>query len=74
MLIISRKFGQEIYIGDNIRIVVYKSSTNRIQVGIDAPEEVVIKRAELLTRPTAKKSDHNTSLASTKTEHTLSHY
>lgn len=47
MLVLSRKTGQELVIGDNIRITVNRVSGNRVTLGIDAPEEVRIMRGEL---------------------------
>lgn len=47
MLVLSRKAGEEIYIGDNIRLVVNRVSSNRVTIGIAAPESVHIVRGEL---------------------------
>ena len=48
MLVLSRKIGEEIIIGDDVRLVVYRIHGNRVQLGIIAPEEVPIYRSELL--------------------------
>lgn len=47
MLVLSRKVGQELVIGDNIRIVVSRVAGNRVSLGIQAPGDVHIMRAEL---------------------------
>jgi carbon storage regulator len=47
MLVLSRKVGQELVIGDNIRITVNRVGGSRVTLGITAPEEVRIVRAEL---------------------------
>lgn len=47
MLVLSRKVGQEIVIGDNVRITVTKVSGNRVTLGIEAPDHVRILRGEL---------------------------
>ena len=47
MLVLSRKVGQEIIIGDNVRITVTKVSGNRVTLGIEAPDHVRILRGEL---------------------------
>jgi carbon storage regulator len=47
MLVLSRKIGQELIIGDNIRIIINQISGNRVAVGIEAPAEVPIIRGEL---------------------------
>lgn len=47
MLVLSRKSGERIHLGDDITIVVNKISGNRVSIGIDAPHEVQIVRGEL---------------------------
>jgi len=49
MLILSRKQGEEILIGDNIRLVVNRISGKRVILGIAAPDGVHIVRGELET-------------------------
>lgn len=47
MLVLSRKAAEEILIADHIRIKVLKINGNRVQLGIEAPLDVRIERAEL---------------------------
>jgi carbon storage regulator len=47
MLVLSRKAGEEIVIGDNIKVVIGRISGNRVTIGIKAPDDVHIKRGEL---------------------------
>ena len=47
MLVLSRKVGERIVIGDEITVVVNRVSGNRVSLGIDAPEHVRIVRGEL---------------------------
>lgn len=47
MLVLSRKEGEKLVIGDNITLVVSKISGNRVTVGIEAPVDVKILRGEL---------------------------
>ena len=48
MLVLSRKVGESIIISDSIRVTVVQSARNgRIRLGIDAPPEVIVLRAEL---------------------------
>ena len=47
MLVLSRKVGQEIVVGDSVTIVVNKISGNRVTLGIKAPQSVHIVRGEL---------------------------
>ena len=47
MLVLSRKVGQEIVVGDSVRITVTKVSGNRVTLGVEAPDDVRILRGEL---------------------------
>jgi carbon storage regulator len=47
MLVLSRKEGERLVIGDNITLVVSKISGNRVTIGIQAPASVKIYRGEL---------------------------
>jgi len=48
MLVLSRKEGERIVIGDQITLVVSKVSGNRVTIGIEAPKDVKITRGELV--------------------------
>lgn len=48
MLVLARKLGEAIVIGDSIRIVVLEINRGMIRVGIEAPRDVPIFRQELL--------------------------
>lgn len=50
MLVLSRKVGETILIGDNIEVSIERLEGNRVSIGIKAPAEVKITRAELLER------------------------
>ena len=47
MLILSRKVGEKIVIGDGITVVVSRVSGDRVTLGFEAPPEVRILRGEL---------------------------
>ncbi|MFW0883569.1 carbon storage regulator CsrA [Candidatus Acidulodesulfobacterium sp. H_13] len=47
MLILARKTGESIKIGDNITIEIISVTGNTVRIGIDAPKEVGILRKEL---------------------------
>jgi carbon storage regulator len=47
MLVLSRKPGEKVVIGNGITITVVEVKGNRVRVGIDAPDRVRILRAEL---------------------------
>lgn len=47
MLVLSRKAGEEILIGENVRLVINRVSGNRVTIGIVAPKDMHIVRGEL---------------------------
>jgi carbon storage regulator len=47
MLVLSRKPGEKIHVGSGITITVVRIEGNRVRIGIDAPAEVPLVRAEL---------------------------
>jgi carbon storage regulator len=47
MLVLTRKAGEMIQIGDNITIRVAEINGSRVKIGIDAPHSMRILRAEL---------------------------
>lgn len=47
MLVISRKKGESLLIGDDIEITVVKTDDNSVKLSISAPKSVTILRKEL---------------------------
>ncbi|MCI0460860.1 MAG: carbon storage regulator [Gemmataceae bacterium] len=47
MLVLSRKPGEKLVIGDNITITILEVVGSRVRVGIEAPSDVRILRGEL---------------------------
>ena len=47
MLVLSRKIGQRVLIGDNISITVVRVGGGAVRLGIDAPEDLSVIREEL---------------------------
>lgn len=48
MLVLSRKNGERILIGDNIAITVVRINPGSVRLGIDAPRDMSIVREELI--------------------------
>tara|TARA_R110002167_G_scaffold236482_1_gene441677 strand:+ start:172 stop:390 length:219 start_codon:yes stop_codon:yes gene_type:complete len=48
MLVLARKVGERIHLGDDVVVTVTAIKGNRIHLGINAPQEVSIRRGELL--------------------------
>ncbi len=49
MLVLSRKEGERLVIGEDITLVISKIEGNRVSIGIEAPRDVKIMRSELTT-------------------------
>lgn len=47
MLVITRKKGESILIGDDIEVIVVKAEDGTVRLGIVAPKNVIILRKEL---------------------------
>jgi len=52
MLVLTRRQGERIHIGDGIVIKVIKSGKKAVKIGIEAPKDVRVMRAELIEPPT----------------------
>jgi carbon storage regulator len=48
MLVLSRKLGEKIFIGENICLTVIDVDRGKVRLGIEAPRDVPIFRQELL--------------------------
>jgi carbon storage regulator len=47
MLILTRKVGESINVGDNIVIKVVESGRGSVRIGIEAPREITVLRQEV---------------------------
>ncbi len=54
MLILGRKVGDTILIGDGIKVVVLASDRGGVRLGIEAPADVTILRGEIVSDVTAE--------------------
>ncbi len=50
MLILTRRSGETLMIGDDIQVTVLGVKGNQVRVGIEAPKTIPVIREELLTR------------------------
>ena len=48
MLVLTRREGERIALGDDILVTVVSIQGNKIRLGVSAPDDVTIRRGELL--------------------------
>ena len=68
MLVIARKVGEELKIGDDIIVKIISLEKNQIKIGIDAPRDISILRMELV-----KEIINQNKLANQNTDETTIH-
>lgn len=56
MLVLSRKPGERILIGDEVIVTIVRIGPNNVRLGIDAPREMNIVREELCVDMPAKQA------------------
>ena len=50
MLILTRRVGESLMIGDDVTITVRGVKGNQVRIGVNAPKEVAVHREEILNR------------------------
>ncbi len=50
MLMLARKVGEAIMIGDDVRVVIVSIEGSHIKVGVDAPRDIPVHREEVYKR------------------------
>ena len=63
MLVLSRKVGERILIGDNIAVTVVRVGQGMVRIGVEAPEELSIIREEIKDRVKGDSQNRTSSVA-----------
>jgi len=50
MLVLSRKPGESVTIGDEVRITVLSISGKQVRIGIEAPSDIAVHREEIYNK------------------------
>ncbi len=56
MLILTRRVGESLIIGDDVVVNVLGVKGNQVRIGVDAPKDVSVHREEIYDRIQAEKS------------------
>ena len=56
MLILSRKLGESIHVGDSVTVTVLGVARGQVKIGIEAPRELGVHREEIYQRIQDEKS------------------
>lgn len=56
MLILSRKVGETIHVGDSVTVTVLAVARGQVKIGIEAPRELTVHREEVYQRIQNEKS------------------
>jgi carbon storage regulator len=59
MLILTRRVGETLMIGDEVSVTVLSAKGNNIRIGINAPKEVSVHREEVYQRIANQDSEEN---------------
>ncbi|HLF66994.1 MAG TPA: carbon storage regulator CsrA [Gammaproteobacteria bacterium] len=69
MLILTRRVGETLMVGDNVAITVLGVKGNQVRIGVNAPKDVAVHREEIFQRIQREKNQGGAA-APTQTDNT----
>ena len=57
MLILTRRVGESLMVGDEVTVTVLGVKGNQVRIGVNAPKEVAVHREEIYEKIQSEKSD-----------------
>jgi carbon storage regulator len=58
MLILTRRIGETLMIGDDVKITVLSINGNQVRIGVNAPKEIAVHREEIYQRIQNEKNEN----------------
>ena len=59
MLILTRRIGETLMVGDDVTITVLGVKGNQVRIGVNAPKDVAVHREEIYQRIQKEKTGEN---------------